>query len=181
MEEFRLAKILNFFFENPYEEIYLRDLSRKLKMSPFAIKKYADFLVKNNLIRDEKRANLRFFKANMSGLLFKHLKISWSIHKIVKSGLMSMIKSKSQSISSITLFGSAARGEDDKNSDIDIVVIGNLKELDISEAEKKIKKRINLHVFRWSEWKKQLKLNTAFYSDIIINGISLYGDLPLVI
>jgi len=180
MKELRLVKVLKYFFENPYQEVYLRDLSRKLKLSPFAVKKYSDFLIKAGLIKDEKKANLRYFKANIYSLLFKHLKIAWNIDKIVKSGLIKTITNKSQSVSSIVLFGSVAKGEDTKESDIDLVVIGSKKYIDVSEVELKLKKTINLHTFSWAEWKKQTKSNAAFYSDVIMYGIPLYGELPLV-
>ena len=41
-------RILKFFLDNPYEEVYLRELAKKLKLSAFAVKKYADILIKEN-------------------------------------------------------------------------------------------------------------------------------------
>ena len=173
-------KIIRFFFDNPYKEFYLRELAKKLKLSPFAIKKYMDIFIKEGLVIEERKANLRYFKANVNDLFFKHLKIAFSIRKIKQSQLIEDILKKMANISSIVLFGSVAKGEDDENSDIDIVVIGKEKSFSLSEIRKKLNKEINLHTFLWSEWNKQADINKAFYFDVITYGISLYGELPIV-
>ena len=115
MKDLLLIKVLNFFLENPYQEAYLRELAKKLKLSPFAIKKYVDILIKEELVKDEKKANLRFFKANMNDLFFRHLKIAFSINIILKSKLIEFLREEITNVSSIVLFGSIAKGEDDKN------------------------------------------------------------------
>ena len=45
MQEQKFIEFVNFFLENPYGEFYLREVARKLKISAFAAKKYADILV----------------------------------------------------------------------------------------------------------------------------------------
>ena len=173
-------KILNFFIEHPYQEVYLRELAKKLRLSPFAIKKYLDLLLKENLIIEERKANLRYFKADISSLFFKHLKIAFNMKKIVNSGLISHLLSNLPNITSIILFGSTARGEDDIKSDLDILIIGKNKSISLNKFEEKIAKEINIHIFSWSEWNKEADNNKAFYFDIIANGIPLYGEIPLV-
>lgn len=180
MEHLIPLKITNYFFENPYDEFYLRELARKLKLSPYAAKKYLDLLVKEGIVKDEKKANLRYFKANMGNLFFRHLKVAFSINLILKSGLVDFLKESLANVSSITLFGSVAKGEDDKKSDIDILVIGTHKHINLNNFEGKIGKEINLHILSWSEWSKKAKSNDPFYFEVISYGISLYGELPIV-
>ena len=100
-------KILKFFLENPYDEVYLRELAKKLKISPFAVKMYIDFLVREDLVKEERKANLRYFKANINNLFFKHLKISFNINSLLKSGVIEFIKNNLANVSSIVLFGCA--------------------------------------------------------------------------
>lgn len=180
MHELTFINLVKFFLENPYEEFYLRELAKKLKLSPFAVKKYCDILVKEDIIKDEKKAKLRFFHANVSNIFFRQLKISFNINVILKSGLLDLLKENITNISSIVLFGSMAKGEDSKESDVDILVIGKEKYLDLEKIEEKLDKKINLHILSWSEWSKNAENNKAFYFDIIIYGMSLYGELPLV-
>ena len=172
--------ILNFFIENPYQEVYLRELAKKLKISPFAAKKYLDILKKENLIVEEKKANLRYFKANINNLFFKHLKIAFNINTIEKSGLINYIKDNVANISSIVLFGSMAKGENDQKSDIDILIIGSGKKLNINKFKEKLSREISLHIFTWSEWNKKAKQDSPFYYESAISGVPLYGELPII-
>lgn len=173
-------RILKFFLDNPYEEVYLRELAKKLKLSAFAVKKYADILIKENLITEEKKANLRYFKANINNLFFKYLKISFNINTILKIGLVDFLKENVPNVSSIVIFGSMAKGEDTKKSDVDLVVIGKQKHLNFLKFEEKIGKEIKPHIFSWSEWNKKSKQDKAFYFEVIGPGIPLYGELPIV-
>ena len=182
MEEKIILNFSKHFLENPYSEFYLREIAKKLKISVFSSKKYLDYFVKEKILTERRQANLRYFKLNLSSVFVRHLKISYSLKIIEDSGMIPYLLEKIPSISSIVLFGSVSRGEDDKKSDVDIVVIGRTDtvHLGLHEFEKKIGRSINEHVFSWTKWKKQMKENNAFYTDVIINGIPLYGELPLV-
>jgi len=180
MQESKLIKFVEFFIDNPYIEVYLRELAKKLKISPFAAKKYADILIKEGIIIDKRKANLRYFKANKDNLFYKYLKISYNIKKLVNSGLLEFIKNNVPNLSSVVLFGSIAKGEDDNKSDIDIVIIGKEKNLEIYDFKKKLNREINIHFFSWSEWNKKAKEDNPFYYEVINKGIALYGELPIV-
>jgi predicted nucleotidyltransferase len=175
-----IFKVVNFFLENPYKEAHLRGIARELRISPFSSKKFLDLLLKEGLITEKRRANLRYFKANTLNLFFKHLKISFNIKKILDSGLIDFLKDKIPALSSITLFGSFAKGENYGESDIDLVAIGKKIKLDISGYKKILKREITLYTFSQAEWKKQQIENKAFYQDVISHGTPLYGELPLL-
>jgi len=146
----------------------------------FAIKKYADLLIKENLIKEERKANLRYFKSNINNLFFKYIKIAFSINLILKSMLLDFLKQSLANVSSIVLFGSMAKGEDDRNSDVDLLIIGKEKPLNLEKFEMKLGKSITLHILSWSEWNKKAQEDMPFYSEIISQGVTLYGELPLV-
>jgi len=112
MQELKFLKFTEFFLGNPYKEFYIRELAKKLKISPFATKKYADILVKEKLILEEKRANLRYLKANVKNLFYKYLKISYNVKKLLDSRFIEYLESNIANLTSITLFGSLAKGED---------------------------------------------------------------------
>jgi len=180
MQEPLFLKVVKFFIEHPYEEIYLRQLAKKLKLSPFAVKKYTDFLITESIITEERKANLRYFKANSSNLFFKQMKIAYNVRLILQSRLIDFLKQEITTISSIVLYGSLAKGEDDTKSDIDILIIGKEKRLNVEKYEEKIGKKITLQILSWSEWNKNARANSAFYYEVISNGKSLFGELPIV-
>jgi predicted nucleotidyltransferase len=74
---------------------------------------------------------------------------------------------------SIILFGSASKGEDLKESDIDLFVLSNKEKLDLEKFEKKINRKINIMFSsNFSSLSKELKNN-------IINGVILGGYLKV--
>ncbi len=180
MQELKFIKSVEFFLINPYKEVYIRELAKKLKISPFATKKYADILVKEGLIIDEKKANLRYLKANVTNLFYKYLKISYNLKQLIKSDLINFLKNNIVNVASIVLFGSLAKAEDTEESDIDILIIGKQKNLNLKDFEDRLKKEITLHFFSWSEWNSKAKEDHPFYYEIINQGIPLYGELPLI-
>jgi len=125
-ENYAGVKVLKLFLENPYSKYYLREIAKKAKVSPSTAKIVTDFLVEKGLIVRSVRGNLAIFKANMSNPTFKHMKITKSLFEIWNSGIIPLL-TKQCKAQSITLYGGVARGEDDENSDIDILVIGKEK------------------------------------------------------
>jgi len=175
-----LWKVLHYFFNHPYDEIYLRELAKKANVSVFSAKKAIDELIKEKILIEIKRGKMRYVKANTSNLFFRHLKIAFSIKKIEESGLIEYLIKNVPAIHSIILFGSMARGEDDENSDVDLLVIGQRKKLDLSKFEKKVGREIRAIIMRWGEWRIKAKEDKAFYIEITTNGIVLYGNMPVI-
>lgn len=175
------VKVLGYFFEEPYNEVYLRELSRKVELSIFALKNAVDDLVEDGLLLERREGRLRYLKANMENLFFKHLKIAFNVKKILDSGIVDYLNKKVPALSSIVLFGSWARGEDDKESDIDILVIGQKpKRINVSDFEKRLGRKVELTFLRWSEWRKTIQEDRAFYLEVITNGIVFYGNMPVI-
>ncbi len=173
-------KIIKYFFGNPYEEIHLRKLSKKTKVSTFSTKQIIDYLVKEKIVLEKREGNMRYIKANMKNLFFRHLKIAFKIKELTDTGLIEYIKINIPAISSIILFGSTARGEDDSKSDIDLLIIGQRKRLDVSSFERKLGRKINLIIMKWSEWREKTREDKAFYREIMTKGIPLYGEFPVI-
>jgi len=175
-----LWRILNHFFDYPYEEIHLRELSRKTDVSIYSVKHIVDELVKKNILTEKKQGNMRYIKANIENQFLRYLKIAFSIKKIIESGIISYLNENISAISSIILFGSVAKGEDDKKSDIDILAIGQRKTINLSKYEEKLGKDINIICMKWSEWREHAKEDKAFYKEVTTGGIVLYGNMPVI-
>ncbi len=173
-------RILEYFFSHPYEEIYLRELARRTGMNIFSTKQAVDELVKNNLLIETRRGNMRYVKANMNSLFFRHLKIAFSIRRIEESNLISYLEENIPALNSVVLFGSMARGEDDENSDIDLLIIGQKKKIDLSRFEEMLGKEIKAIIMKWAEWREKARNDKAFYIEVITKGIVLYGEVPVI-
>jgi len=172
-------KALMYFIKNPYDEIYLREYARKLNISPNSAQRFLAKFLKYDFIKDFRRGNLRYFKADMDSRVFKQTKIIYSLFSIQESGFVGYFEEAG--VSHLVLFGSVAKGEDDEKSDIDIVVIGGGEgmERSLRNFEKKLDREINFHHFTWPKWKETRTKNKAFYQDVISQGIALIGEMPV--
>ncbi|MBN2126914.1 MAG: nucleotidyltransferase domain-containing protein [Candidatus Diapherotrites archaeon] len=178
-EEYAGQKILELFFENPFKEFHLRGVAKESNFSAPTAKTQLDKFVKEGFIEKKNKANLVLFKAITKSKRFQLLKTAFSLEKIEKSKLLDELNKLNPS--SIVLFGSTARGEDSDESDLDLLIISkNKKALDLTKFEKKLKREINYSVYSLSEWSEKSSSDKPFYQRILIEGIALKGELPVV-
>lgn len=178
-QESNSMRVLTFFFENPYTEIYLRELARKLKMSASTVLRCLQVLEKDRLISRRTEKNAAFFKSTMSNE-FKALKIAYTVSKIEEAGVVEVISKKSAGLSCILLYGSAAKGEDDLKSDYDFLAIAADCRASALEIGEMLGRESVLQAYSISEWKKVSRKNRAFYLEVITNSIALKGEKPII-
>ncbi len=171
-------RFLAFFMDNPYGEVYLREAAKRMGLSPFAVKKYAEMLLRDGLIVEDRRANLRYFKANADSQSLRHLKIARSLDAVKRGGLVEGIVDAVPNVSAIVLFGSVARGTDDLGSDLDLLIIGSKGRVDWEQYEGRLGREVNAHFFTWDEWKRKAAEDAPFYREVVRYGIPLHGEMP---
>jgi len=172
------VRVLLMFFNEPYREYHLREIAKLAKVSSSTAKRFLDFYNEEGFIQKQRKANLALFKANIANSAFRHLKIGYSLFKL--QPLADHLEEVYSNFS-IILFGSCSRGEDDLQSDIDILVISSRKErADLSEFERHLERRITLLLYEPHEWEVKAKSDKAFYERILVDGIPLRGNLPVV-
>ncbi|MFH1592857.1 MAG: nucleotidyltransferase domain-containing protein [Candidatus Woesearchaeota archaeon] len=162
------------------EEYSIRDVARKANVGPSTAKGALDFLLSQGILKKRNVGRSHLFKVK-DGFLTRIMKILYSLSEINSSGFVEEVVSKNSSILSIILYGSVARGNDDKNSDIDMLIISKnkIRILDI-RSEKKLKRELTVINYSYKEWKEKAEKDKAFYYDVILNCISLYGEKPIV-
>jgi len=174
-----ILKVLSFFFDSPYSEAYLREIARKLKMSPATVLRCVAQLEGANLVVRRKTNNAVYFRASM-GNAFKAMKTAYSIGKIESAGVVERIALKSGGLHCILLYGSAARGEDDSGSDFDFLVIAARCDAKGGELSEKLGRECGLQTYTISQWKEITKKNRAFYLEVISGSIALKGGKPVI-
>ena len=170
-------KILNLFFEDPIPKgigFQLREISRRVKIAPTSVKKYLNELENEKLIikRRHRIHEYPTYYANRDNDYFKFLKQLDTMQNIKESGLLDYIKDKCMP-DVIVLFGSASRGEDLKDSDIDLFIQTKGKKLELNKYEEYLSRKINTFFNdNFNKLSEELKNN-------IINGIILDGYLKI--
>jgi predicted nucleotidyltransferase len=179
-QKIKHLNVLQLFIEHPYNSYYLRESARLLQMDPMTVKRALDLLVTDNLIVRNKEKNQILYKANIENPAFRHLKIAYNLSWLHKKGVSNFLLNHMNTVTSILLFGSYAKGENDNESDIDILVISLSKNTPTAELTKLLKRDVNLISFTPAQWSQQAKTNRAFYLDVIVEGIVIYGTKPVV-
>jgi|SRR3989338_1827371 len=167
-----MLKIINDigpFFEDCYRRISVREYAKVIRVSPpTASKILASYHAENLLLRASYRNYIMFY-ANKESKMFVDLsRIYW---RTKLQELVSVVEKKIVN-PTIVLFGSLSKAEAKPDSDVDLAVFAAKKELDISEPEGKIKRRVQIF------WFKSIKdVKSAELANSIINGYVLKGRL----
>ena len=170
-------KVLGIFFEDPFPKgvgFQLREISKKVNVAPPSVKRYLDELENEGLIIREKHRihNYPTYFAKRDNTYFKLLKRLDTIKTIEESGLLGYLNDRCMPDVMI-LFGSAARGEDIKESDIDLFLQCKERKLDLEKYGLQLSRKINLFFSEeLNKLSKELKNN-------IINGVILKGYIKL--
>ncbi len=177
LKEFRKFvgyKILEYFLLNPTKKTYLNELAKKLNISSRSIKIYCDIFEKDGLINREIKGNMHLFSTNNENFRIIELKRAFFINILGEIGIDNISKDDT----TIAIYGSHASGTFDEKSDIDIIVLGNEKQINRENVVKimdKIGKEIQLNIIPMVKWEKMKKENNAFVKSVIRNHVLIKG------
>ena len=118
-------KVLNLFCDFPQRRFQLREISRLSKISSTSVKIYLEEFVKKKFILKINEGVYPFFISNYNNDNFKFDKKINLLCRLQDSRLLDFLNNECVA-NSIFLFGSAAKGEDLEESDIDIFVEANV-------------------------------------------------------
>lgn len=172
LQKYSRYKILQEFFDSPRKDFQMRELSRRTKIAQPSVINHLKALAKEKLIVKEKKGIYPAFKADRDNELFRLYKKLDIIQRIYSSGLINYIYDSCMP-NAIILFGSAAKGEDIEESDIDLFVQAKEKKLVLSKYEKTLNRSIVLFFEEnFSRLSNELKNN-------ILNGTVLRGYIKV--
>lgn len=168
-------KILKLFFDSPNVRLHIREVARRTGLSPFGARKILESLEKEGMTIKEPTPIVVEYRGNYGNEKFLALKRSLNLYDLYTSGLVSALIDFYNVPECICVFGSFAKGEDIKESDIDLAMITSMKKLpDLSAYEEKLKRKISVHLV------KDVKKEDAGFINSLANGIVLFGYLEVV-
>jgi len=188
-------KILEVFLRDPFKEIHLRELSRLSKSSLANVDNSMRLFVKNDMFKRNKMSHSTFFKPNLENddtiKIFELLELerrktfyakNKKIARLLKKYTDSIIELSNKRIQLVVLFGSVARGQWTKASDIDMLAVVPDKESDIIDILNKAKTDVSplLEIRPISTTTKKFidgyKAKTEFYDNLWKDRIVLYNE-----
>jgi predicted nucleotidyltransferase len=155
-------KIMEYLFFHK-EESYLRKIAKELGISPSAVKKEIENLEIIGIIKKQGNKIMLNKSSNiledLKSILIKTDSVGYPIKKALENA----------NVKFVLIFGSFARGEYNYESDVDLLVIGKVKQEEIFRllrpVEEEIDREINPVVWSVEEFKK--RRNSSFVKDIL--------------
>ncbi|MFQ6137471.1 MAG: nucleotidyltransferase domain-containing protein, partial [Candidatus Hydrothermarchaeales archaeon] len=168
LQKYDIFKILEPFLNEPSKGFHLRELSRLLKWGPGKVERNIRDFVERGIILERKEKIFKIYRANKESEDLKLLKLIYTLIKL--QDLVIYLEKELNYPEAIILFGSARRGEDDEDSDVDICILGREKELPLEKFEKDLNRRISL-LFLSKEKIDRLKNDDPEIVNNVLNGI----------
>lgn len=159
----------------------IREVARNTSVSVSSVKEALDFLLSQNIL--EKKQVGRGYLFNIKdNFLTRSIKILYSLTEINSSGIVQEIIKKNPEILSIILYGSVAKGKDDNNSDIDLLIISRKKtRIPVLQSERLLSREISITSYTYNQWREKAEKDRTFYYNVILDCIQLFGEKPVVI
>lgn len=133
-------KVYKAYFESKKLSLYFNEIKALSKLSDSSLTNTLNKLIKNNTLTQEKTKSNTFYKIKdkkLFALKFSEIAIQKfnSLKTTVKVPLRNFLKNIPKEIYTIILFGSSSRKEEQKESDIDLLIIAN-KKVDLTKNKK---------------------------------------------
>ncbi len=164
-------KILSFFAINPGQSFYVRQLSKKLKISLGAVHQSLSILEKRGILVPQIVGKTKLYRLDSNNPIITTFKILNTL--LVLEPLTQTLKDYS---SVIILFGSYSTGTFASNSDLDLLIVSEAKEDILSKIDSfERKTQLNIHPLIKSlvEWIQLEKEDPEFFSEIGL-GIAVW-------
>ena len=163
--------LLALLFGRPDESFYVNQIVQRLGSGSGAVQRELKMMTEAGIVVRERKGNLVYYQANSNSPIFNELKNivrkTFGVADVIRDSLAPI----SKKIRVAFIYGSVAKSADDRASDIDIMIIGNVSfaavSSAISRAEETIQREINPVVYPVAEFKKKVKEDHHFVKTVL--------------
>jgi predicted nucleotidyltransferase len=175
------AKVLGWLFSHPDERYFVRQLTALLKEDSTNVSRELARLEKTGILVSTTEGRQKYYQANRQSPLFNELHglmlKTVGVADIIKKAL----EPRMADIKLAFIFGSVAKKAENRFSDIDLLVVGDITFGDvvdlISTAEETLSRELNPVVYTLTEFNKRLSENHYFIRDVLSGDkIFVIGD-----
>lgn len=191
----RRKNILEIFLKNPFKEIHLREIARLSGVSVNNVDNSLRLFVKDDMFIRRQISNMVFFRPNLENeellKIFEYLELkkkkvfynkNKKIARLLQEYTKDIVALSDKKIQLVILFGSVARGEWTRGSDIDILVIVSGKENEVTPILNKSKIDVSplLDIRPISTTTEKFadgfRKRTEFYDELWKDRVVLYNE-----
>jgi len=164
------VRLIAHFLLHPDVHYYVRELSRQIDANYSAIWKELKNLEQVGLLFSEASMGRKIYRLNSSFLILPELQSI--ILKTVGAGdLIRQTLNDLDGIEAAFIYGSFAGGEPDMQSDLDLMIIGEMDLSDLSSSiavlEEQIARPVNYIIYSQEEWKTKIDEGDPFILNVV--------------
>jgi predicted nucleotidyltransferase len=164
------AKILGWLFTHPDESFFVRQMALILKEDPTNVSREMAKLEELGILRSKRNGNLKHFQANRECPFFEELK-----GLVLKTtGVAGRVRASLDKLAGIEfafIYGSYAKREEKADSDVDLLIIGDVDmdrlDSNLGKLEKTLGREINYVLYSMEEFKSKKKAKDGFLMDVL--------------
>jgi len=163
-------KILNYFFINPHESLYVNELSRKLDLDKRNLVKKIRELEREGILTHQARGNLKLYEVNRRYPMYQEYR------KIIMTtvGAESRLRDLLAEVGGVKeayIYGSYAKNTMGAHSDIDVLVVGKVSAIALQRRlcrlQSDLDREISATIMGEDEFRRKLKAGDPFLIGIL--------------
>jgi len=164
-------KVLGLLYGNTKKTFYLNEIIRTTGMGVATIKRELDRLEQAGILRLVRIGNQHHYQAEPSCPIYEELRSVVTKTLGIVPALARALEPLASQISLAFVYGSVARGTETANSDIDLLIVGDVsleQVVDLTySAQQALGRMINPNIYSPAEWQALLVENGGFIKDIL--------------
>lgn len=165
------AGVLSATLLQPQRWWFMTELARYLETTPSSLQRELESLVGAGLLDRRQDGRRSYFRANSASPLFADLRGLIEKTRGIVPALTAALKPFGGRIELAFLYGSIARGEEHSASDVDLAIVGTLRQIDLLPVLRKLEARfhreVNVTLFSPGEFRAKLAAKDHFLSSVL--------------
>lgn len=166
-------RVLRLLYGQPQRSFYTKEILRLTGMGVGTIKRELDRMYKAGILTLKKVGNQHHYQANPQCPIYQELigivKKTVGLVEVLRQALIPL----TDKIEHAFVFGSVASGKESADSDIDLMVIGDVDFAEVIgvlyPVQEILGREINPKLYHHNEWLDLINRNDAFIRDVIKN------------
>ena len=174
-------KILALLFGHSDQAYHLRQVVRETRLSPGGVHRELGQLTEAGIVTRSREGRQVYFRANSASPIFAELKSLLTKTVGVADVLRGALLPLRNRCRVAFIYGSFARGEERRSSDVDVLVVGDVSFAEVSDAlgppERTLSREVNPVVYGEAEFRSKTAENRMFVNTVLREPkVFLLGD-----
>jgi predicted nucleotidyltransferase len=165
------AGVLSATLLQPEHWWFLTELAGHLGVTPSSLQRELESLVRAGLLLRRQDGRRTYFKANIDSPIFPELRGLLDKTTGIVPALRDALNKCGNRIEFAILYGSVARGDEHAKSDVDLMVVGTLGQIDLlptlRKLEDRFRREVNVTLFSPAEFRRKRAANDHFLSTVL--------------